>query len=97
MTYWILIASAPLALLASLPIAAGQNAATQASTTDIIKTVRDSSDRLTVPVRIGNNGPYDFLIDTGAERTVLARGLAERLGLVPNGRATLIGVAGSLR
>ena len=96
MAYWTLIASAPLALLGALPIAAGQNAATQASTTDIIRTVGDGHDRLTVPVRIGNNGPYDFLIDTGAERTVLARGLADRLGLVPNGRATLIGVAGSL-
>ena len=96
MPYWTLIASAPLALLASLPIASSQNAATQAATTDIIKTVGDGHDRLTVPVRIGKNGPYDFLIDTGAERTVLARGLAERLGLVPTGRATLIGVAGSL-
>ena len=96
MPYWTLIASAPLALLASLPIAAEQNAAIQASTTDIIKTVGDGHDRLTVPVRIGANGPYDFLIDTGAERTVLARGLAERLGLVPTGRATLVGVAGSL-
>ena len=96
MPYWSLIASAPLALLGALPLPAGQDAATRASTTDIIKTASDSSDRLTVPVRIGNDGPYDFLIDTGAERTVLARGLAERLGLVPSGRATLIGVAGSL-
>ena len=96
MPYWSLIASAPLALLGALPLPAGQDAATRASTTDIIKAVRDSSDRLTVPVRIGKDGPYDFLIDTGAERTVLARGLAERLGLVPNGRATLVGVAGSL-
>lgn len=96
MPHWFLIASAPLALLGALPIAAGQNAATQASTTDIIRTVSDGHERLTVPVRIGKDGPYDFLIDTGAERTVLARGLAERLGLVPNGRATLIGVAGSL-
>jgi predicted aspartyl protease len=47
-------------------------------------------------VRIGRHGPYDFLIDTGAERTVLARGLAERLGLAPSGRATLMGVAGSI-
>ena len=96
MPHWYLAASAPLALLGVLPLPAGQSATTQASTTDIIKAVRDSSDRLTVPVRIGKNGPYDFLIDTGAERTVLARGLAERLGLVPNGRATLVGVAGSL-
>lgn len=96
MPHWYLAASAPLALLGALPPPAGQAAATQASTTDIVQTVRDDSDRLTVPVRIGKNGPYDFLIDTGSERTVLARGLAERLGLVPSGRATLIGVAGSL-
>ena len=96
MTYWLLAAMAPLSLLTVLPIAAGQNATSEAAGVDIIKTARDDSDRLTVPVRIGKNGPYDFLIDTGSERTVLARGLAERLGLVPSGRATLIGVAGSL-
>ena len=96
MPHWYLAASAPLALLGAMPLPAGQDAATQTSTTDIIKTASDGYDRLTVPVRIGKDGPYDFLIDTGAERTVLARGLAERLGLVPTGRATLIGVAGSL-
>ena len=96
MPHWYLAASAPLALLGALPLPAGRDAETRVSTTDIIKTASDGNDRLTVPVRIGKDGPYDFLIDTGAERTVLARGLAERLGLVPNGRATLIGVAGSL-
>lgn len=96
MSYWLLTASAPLSLLTALPIAAGQNAATEASTVDVIKADHDGHGRMTVPVRIGGRGPYDFLIDTGAERTVLARGLAERLGLVPNGRATLMGVAGSL-
>ena len=93
---WFIAATAPLSLLTALPIAAGQNAATEASTVDVIKADHDGHGRMTVPVRIGGRGPYDFLIDTGAERTVLARGLAERLGLVPNGRATLMGVAGSL-
>ncbi|QGN53861.1 retroviral-like aspartic protease family protein [Novosphingobium sp. Gsoil 351] len=92
----LIAAAAPLSLLSVLPIAAGQNATSEAVSVDVIKAVRDSSDRMTVPVRIGNNGPYDFLIDTGAERTVLARGLADRLGLVPSGRATMVGVAGSL-
>jgi len=96
MPHWVLAASAPLSMLTVLPIAAGQNAATEASTVDVIKADRDEYNRMTVPVRIGGRGPYDFLIDTGAERTVLARGLAERLGLVPNGRATLMGVAGSI-
>jgi predicted aspartyl protease len=96
MPHWILAASTPLALMTTLPIAAGQNAAAEASNVDVIKTDGDGHQRLTVPVRIGAQGPYDFLIDTGAERTVLARGLAERLGLVPSGRATLVGVAGSI-
>ena len=96
MMHWLIAATAPLSLLTVLPIAAGQNATSEASTVDIIRTDKDGHDRLTVPVRIGKNGPYDFLIDTGSERTVLARGLADRLGLIPSGRATLIGVAGSL-
>ncbi len=50
--------------------------------------------RLTVPVRIGTAGPFDFLVDTGAERTVLARDIALRLGLVPTGTARMVGVAG---
>lgn len=96
MPHWILAASAPLSLLTVLPIAAGQNAGAEASRVDIIQADRDRHERLTVPVRIGLHGPYDFLIDTGAERTVIARGLAERLGLVRNGTATLTGVAGSI-
>jgi predicted aspartyl protease len=96
MPHWLIAASAPLALLTTLPIAAGQNAASEASGIEVIKTDGDGHQRLTVPVRIGANGPYDFLIDTGAERTVLARGLAERLGLVPSGKATMVGVAGSI-
>lgn len=37
--------------------------------------------RLTVPVAVGGNGPYNFIIDTGAERTVIARELAGSLRL----------------
>ena len=96
MMHWVIAAAAPLSVLAALPVGADQNASTEAGATDIIKVTTDRYDRLTVPVRIGDNGPYDFLIDTGSERTVLARGLAERLGLVPSGTATLIGMAGSL-
>ena len=96
MMHWMIAAAAPLSVLAVLPVGAGQSASTEAGATDIIKVTTDRYDRLTVPVRIGDNGPYDFLIDTGSERTVLARGLAERLGLVPSGTATLVGMAGSL-
>jgi predicted aspartyl protease len=54
---------------------------------------------MTVPVRIGTQGgtqgPFEFLVDTGAERTVLARDIASRLGLRASGQGLLIGIAGS--
>ncbi len=43
------------------------------------------SERMTVPVQIAGAGPYRFIIDTGAERTVISRQLAGILGL-PAGR-----------
>lgn len=36
---------------------------------------------MTVPVSVADQGPYAFLVDTGAERTVISRELATRLGL----------------
>jgi predicted aspartyl protease len=51
--------------------------------------------RMTVPVTIQGQGPFDFLIDTGAQATVLSRALAERLQLNDRGRATLVGMASS--
>ena len=64
-------------------------------TVDIIAAAIGRDERMTVPVRIGTAGPYDFLVDTGSERTVLARDVALRLRLVPAGTATLVGIAGS--
>lgn len=41
--------------------------------------------RMTVPVSVAGAGPYQFIIDTGAQRTVVSRELAAELGL-PRGR-----------
>ena len=49
----------------------------------------DRTERMTVPVSIGGQGPYSFIVDTGAERTVIARELADRLGLDPGRTATV--------
>ena len=49
----------------------------------------DFTHRMTVPVTIDGKGPYRFIIDTGAERTVIARELAEELALEPGGAARL--------
>lgn len=43
----------------------------------------DEERRMTVPVSIAANGPYNFIIDTGAERTVISRQLANQLKLQP--------------
>lgn len=65
------------------------------STPEIIDLSVDGHRRMTVPVRIGGTGPFEFLIDTGAERTILSRAVAARLGLAATNTATLVGVAGS--
>jgi predicted aspartyl protease len=56
----------------------GVDGATQA--TDLrFKT--DQYDRMTVPVRVSGQGPYRFLIDTGADRTAISSTLARQLRL----------------
>ncbi|MBO9518102.1 MAG: aspartyl protease family protein [Porphyrobacter sp.] len=49
--------------------------------------------RMTVPVTIGVNGPFQFMIDTGAQATVVSSDLANRLQLFDREPATLVGMA----
>ena len=51
--------------------------------------------RLTVRVKVNDLGPYVFMIDTGANASVISNELAAELGLTANGRALLHGIAGS--
>ena len=44
---------------------------------------------------VGGKGPFSFLVDTGAERTVIARELAERLGLAEGAKLRLATIGGS--
>ena len=64
------------------------------SQTQDLRLSRDGYDRMTVAVEVGDSGPYRFLVDTGAERTVISRQLAERLGLVSGIPARIQSVAG---
>ncbi len=52
------------------------------------------TDRMTVPVSVGGVGPFDFIVDTGAERSVLSRELATSLDLQPGARARLFDFTG---
>jgi predicted aspartyl protease len=55
----------------------------------------DNADRMTVAVSVGGNGPYDFLVDTGSERTVISRELATKLRLTNGVGAKLHSVMGA--
>ncbi len=46
-----------------------------------LATAEDRSARLTVPVMIDGHGPYPFVVDTGANRSVISRELATTLKL----------------
>ena len=54
----------------------------------------DTARRMTAPVRINGQGPFDFVIDTGANRTVVAAEVAAALQLPAAGKAQIHGIAG---
>ncbi|MEQ1496399.1 MAG: retroviral-like aspartic protease family protein [Novosphingobium sp.] len=83
------------ALLASMPIVVGQDGTQQAAEIDVIQTKDDKFARLTVPVRIGAFGPFQFMIDTGSQNTVISTGVASTIGVPIGNKVKVIGVAGS--
>lgn len=65
------------------------------ATTDTIAIERDRYDRMTIPISIAGHGSFDFLLDTGAQRSVLSMGLATRLGFSAGDPIHVTGLAGS--
>jgi hypothetical protein len=53
--------------------------------------------RVLVPVTVNGQGPFQFVLDTGANRTVLTPRLVSKLGLeiTPHDKVTMSGVTGS--
>jgi predicted aspartyl protease len=68
------------------PAAASAPAAEEATR---LALAEDDAARLTVPVMINGKGPFGFVIDTGANRTVISRELAVELGL-PEGAPVVV-------
>lgn len=86
-----------LALLAvAFPFSAlpAQDGAAGAAGDDVLS-VSLRQDRMTVPVTIAGAGPYRFIIDTGAERTVISRELAATLGLAAGRSVRLTAITGT--
>lgn len=62
----------------------------------VVSTVPVAVNRMAVDVRIGGKGPFRFLVDTGAQNSVIGRVLAERLALPAGQNAVVSGLAGIL-
>src|SRR5688572_24064586 len=58
----------------------------------------DGIGRIAAPVMINGQGPFRFILDTGANQSVLTRRVAEAVGIVLNADSQLMlhGVTGSL-
>lgn len=58
-----------------------------------IQGAADNVDRLTVETFINDKGPFQFVVDTGADRSCLAEDLAATLGLAPSQDVIVQGIA----
>ena len=63
-------------------------------TLEQVAAARDKAHRVTAPVMVNGKGPFEFVVDTGANRTVVATELAADLKLPASGRADVHGIAG---
>lgn len=66
---------------------------TASTDAEVLKMQRERFERMTVPVTIKGEGPFRFMIDTGAQATVLSIHLADQLELTERRTATLVGMA----
>jgi predicted aspartyl protease len=53
--------------------------------------------RMVVAVKVNDQGPFSFVVDSGADGSVIGAALARRLGLPPGPPVTLNGMAGATR
>jgi hypothetical protein len=60
----------------------------------LLETAFDQARRMTVPVYLEGHGPFQFVVDTGANRSVVSSEIAGRLQLSASGSAPVHGIAG---
>lgn len=94
---WLAVASAALVTAATTANIAqdtgGAAAPDSPGNIDVLKTAAEEFNRVTVPVTVEGQGPYRFMIDTGAQATVLSRELADQIGVADRKTATLVGMS----
>ena len=82
------------AILAALALAFAASGA-MAQQAEQVPLEQGARSRMTVQVMLNGAGPFPFVVDTGAERTVVSHELARTLGLASSGRATVHGITRS--
>lgn len=93
----LLLVSAPVAaqtVTTKLDAVTGSQPIDNSTQAQDVKLRTDRDDRMTVGVRLAGAGPYQFLVDTGADRTAVSRELVERLALPSAGAAQLHSISG---
>lgn len=91
-----LAACAPLAerRLVTVNLTAAEAPPPPADAPTLLETAFDAARRMTVPVKVAGRGPFQFVVDTGANRTVISQELARALSLAPEGDVPVHGIAG---
>jgi predicted aspartyl protease len=77
-----------------LDAVAGIPSVDETTQTQDIRFKNQRDDRMTVPVKLSGTGPFQFLVDTGADRTAISSQLAARLGLSKGDNANVHTIAG---
>src|SRR3546814_15475565 len=68
--------------IATSPLAAQDRAALDPDDPPaVIRTIPSGDTRITIPIQIDGRGPWNFVVDTGSQPTVISRPLADRLAL----------------
>lgn len=86
----------PAAAGAEPPVVRAVPASAPLQATDSAEVIAGDSDRylrFTVPVMIEGRGPFQFMVDTGAEATVVTDRVQRQVPLEPRGRAVVVGMA----
>ena len=82
-----------LALVANAPPPSASPPATLPDS-EIIQGRLEHDQRMTVPVFISGRGPYDFIVDTGSQRSIIAASVAARLALKPSRKLRIVDIGG---
>jgi predicted aspartyl protease len=83
-----------LGLLGLMAITAANAETPSIAPPTVVATRTDSAMRMTVPVTIGSHGPYQFVVDTGSDRSVVSSELAAQLGLAVGDTVTMHSMTG---